>query len=134
MKHTKRDSFPASAYLLFSCARTGPNEQQVDYELILPLGEVDCRGTFDRKGRKTYPKNHRLTWLDTDNRLHLPLGRTMIGTGNETYPFSRFNGGIDLPFRDGVHCGWDNAKLGNLPIYYKTPTGIYELSPQKPAP
>jgi hypothetical protein len=122
MKYTTIDKLPTDrAYLHFEAARISDQSVQVDYELVLPLGKVDCRGTFDHKGRKTRPKSHRTIWLDALNNRRIPLGRTMIGTGNKSYPFydhPSSAGEIDLPFRDGAHCFWDNEKLGGLPVIY----------------
>ena len=91
----------------------------VRYELVLPLDEVDCRGTWDHKAAKTPPKHHRMIYLTKANDLRIPLGGTMIGTGGaRAYPRIRDDGHIDLPFRDGAHCSWDHDKL-NLPIYMR---------------
>jgi hypothetical protein len=103
---------------------------QTDYDLCVPLGEVDCRGTFDHKGTKR-PKSHRIVWLDKDNIKHLPMGRTMIGTTNRDYPFDFLDKDhINLPFRDGAHASWDNERLGGLPMFFKTPSVIFELLPE----
>lgn len=127
MKHTLLESLPTDrAYLHFEAVRVEPEQVQVDYELVIPLGEVDCRGTFDHKGSKR-PKSHRVVWLDKQNNKRIPLGRTMVGASNPNYPFSRFDGEIDLPFRDGVHSSWDNEKLGGLPLIYSTGGKHYTL-------
>lgn len=122
MKYTAIDKLPTDrAYLHFEATRVSSGSVQVDYELMLPLGEVDCRGTFDRSGRKTRPKNFNLVWLDIRNNRRIPLGRTAIGTSRESYPFYDHPdsaGYIDLPFRDGAHSHWDNEKLGGLPVIY----------------
>jgi hypothetical protein len=119
MKHEKIDTLPTdTAYLHFDAVRIHEDKVQVDYELVLPLKEVDCRGTFDHRGRTSRPKSHRHVWLDTLNNRRLPLGRTSVGTTNESYPFSLFDGSIDLPFRDGAHCSFDNEKLKGLPVIY----------------
>jgi hypothetical protein len=125
MTHTQVESIPRVARLQFEAVEVYAENWQVDYELILPLGEVDCRGTYDHEGRKTRPKSHRHVWLDKDNNRHIPMGRTKVGTSNPNYPF---NGNkIDLPFRDGAHCSWDNEKL-NLPIYYTVGGNSYLLT------
>jgi hypothetical protein len=122
MKYTTIEKLPSDrAFLHFEATRNSSNEVQVDYELVLPLGEVDCRGTFDHSGRKTRPKGHRMIWLDSRNNRRIPLGRTMVGTENQNYPFYDHPcraGEIDLPFRDGAHQAWDNEKLGGLPVIY----------------
>lgn len=119
----------SKAWLQFHATRISAGEIQVDYELILPLEETDIRGTFDNRAQKR-PESFRSAWLDKDNRRHLPLGRSIIGTSNSIYPFNRYNEGeIDLPFRDGAHSYWDNEKLG-LELYYITTDGaIYHLMP-----
>lgn len=122
MKYETIEKLPTDrAYLHFEATRTASDKVQVDYELVLPLGEVDCRGTFNHSGRKNRPKSHRMVWLDTLNNRRIPLGRTGIGTENKNYPFydhpSRA-GEMDLPFRDGAHQAWDNQKLGGLPVIY----------------
>jgi hypothetical protein len=116
------------AYLHFESTRTDPNNVQVDYELVIPLTETDCRGTWDHRGGKR-PKSHRRIWLDKKNNRHIPLGRTNVGTSNQDYPFSLRDGVIDLPFRDGAHCLWDNEKLGGLDIVYSTSNGHWLLIP-----
>ena len=107
MKYTPIEKPPTDrAYLHFEATRTSSNEVQVDYELVLPLREADCRGTFDHRGRKTRPKSHRTIWLDSQNNRRIPLGRTKVGTENKSYPFHdhpAWAGEIDLPFRDGAH-------------------------------
>ncbi len=139
MNATKIEVLPLDrAYQLFTCKRIGPERIQVDYELVMPLNEVDCRGTFDHKGRKARPVSHRLVWLDTANCFRIPLGRTEVGSSNAKYPFSVWDKPedglqIDLPFRDGAHCGWDNDKLGGLGMYYATETNFYQLIPAKKA-
>ncbi len=133
MKASPINSIPRDkAWLQFQAKRTGPEEVQVDYEMVLPLGEVDCRGTFDHKGRKTRPTSWRMVWLDADNNKRIPFGRSIIGTSNQHYPFYKPDerGEINLPFRDGAHSGWDNDKLG-LQLYYITTDGrIYLLTPE----
>lgn len=124
MKHTKIESYPKTAFLHFEAVQVG-HEYQVDYELVLPLEETDCRGTWDHKGRKSRPKSHRMIWLDTDNHRRIPLGRTKAGTHKADYPF--WGNEIELPFRDGAHCMWDNEKLGGLPIIYSVRGEIYRL-------
>lgn len=137
MKATKIESLPTDkAYQLFTCKRVAAEEIQVNYELVIPMGEVDCRGTFDHKGRATSPASHRLCWLDKKNNTHLPLGRTKIGTRNKRYPFSVYDKPedgpqIDLPFRDGAHCSWDNEKLGGIGVYYDTGEEVFQLHPAK---
>ncbi len=133
MKATAVKSLPKDkAYLLFSCILNG-HDQQVDYDLVIPLGEADCRGTFDQKGIKR-PKSHRIVWLDAENNRRIPMGRTMVRTKSENYPFNRFDDGIDLPFRDGAHASWDNERLGGLGLYYQTPSGIYKLTQAEATP
>lgn len=132
MKATQVTIIPLNkAWLQFHAVRIGPEKVQVDYEMILPLGELDCRGTFDHRGRKKRPVSHRIVWLDSQNCRHIPLGRTTVGTSNQTYPFYRDDSSrIDLPFRDGAHCRWDNEKLG-LELYYVTTDGRkYSLTPE----
>lgn len=118
MKYSELALLPTDrAYLHFE-ATPVRDGIQVDYELVLPLGEVDCRGTFDHKG-KMRPKNHRIVWLDKANNKRIPMGRTNVGTTSDNYPFNSWNRDeIDLPFRDGAHCSWDNEKLGGLQIIY----------------
>lgn len=122
------------AWLQFCAQRVGPEQVQVDYEMVLPLHEVDCRGKFDHRGAKKRPVSHRVVWLDSANNRHIPFGRTVVGTSNRNYPFYRHQElgelpRIDLPFRDGAHCTWDNEKLG-LQIYYVTADAIYKLTPE----
>ncbi len=127
MKYASLAALPTTAYLHFDANRVSDNEVQVDYELVIPLEGADCRGIFDRKGRKTRPKSHRIIWLDAVNSKRIPLGRTKVGTSNLSYPFnsgSAWEGHIDIPFRDGAHCWWDNQKLGNLPLVY-TKDGLH---------
>lgn len=122
MKCTPIETLPTDkAYLHFEATRTDGANIQVDYELVLPLQETDCRGTWDHRGRKVRPKSHRIVWLDQQNNRRIPLGRTNVGTSNQDYPFSRHPaavGEIELPFRDGAHCGWDNKRLGELTVIY----------------
>jgi len=120
MKYSPIDSLPTTrAFLHFEATRTSDHEVRVDYELVIPLTEADCRGTFDRKGRKTRPKNYRAVWLDASNNKRIPLGRTLIGTENKDYPFNPFfPKEIDLPFRDSAHLAWDNERLGGLQVFY----------------
>lgn len=133
MKTAKIDSIPderTKARLEFTCEQTGPEEFTVNYEMVLPLEEADCRGTFDHKASKQRPKNFRMRQLTPDNCFRFQLGGTKVGTSNQQYPFSNlYPDGINLPFRDGAHAGWDRAKLG-LEIYYRTPTAIYHLTPE----
>lgn len=128
MNHQLSTSLPKDrAWLQFSAERLSDEQVQVDYELVIPLGEVDCRGTFDHKGRKTRPKSHRIVWLDPENRKHVPMGRTLIGTSNPIYPFNSFDGSLGLPFRDSAHSSWDNEKLGGLEVYYTFEGKIYRM-------
>lgn len=136
MIHTLIESLPTTAYLHFEATRVSDGNVQVDYELVLPLDEVDCRGTFDHKGRKSRPKSHAIVWLDTTNSRRIPLGRTMVGTSDPEYPFhSAYPNEISLPFRDGAHCGWDNQKLGGLPVIYSKDGKHWKVSkpPEKDA-
>lgn len=81
-----------------------------NYDLVLPLGEVDCRGTFDQKAQKR-PKAHYRVWLDKDNCKRIPLGRTgSSGKARHTQLWP--DGHMNTPFRDGVHIGWDAEQLG----------------------
>lgn len=115
--YTPLGSLPTDrAYLHFECVHLHGDQFQVDYELVLPLRKVDCRGTWDHKGRKTRPKTRRHVWLDTANNRRLPLGRTTVGSANPSYPI--LDSTLTLPFRDGVHSSWDNEKLGGLPVIY----------------
>lgn len=125
MKYEKLESLPTDkAFLHFEVCRLGVEEFQVDYELVIPLTEADCRGTFDHKGAVKRPKSWRMVWLDKANNKRLPLGRCKVGTGNQLYPFSHWDKTqIDLPFRDGAHSGWDNERLGGLPLIYTTTDG-----------
>jgi hypothetical protein len=119
MKASPITHLPKGAYLHFDAVRNHETEVQVDYELVLPLNEVDCRGIFDHKPAKHRPKSFKAVWLDAKNNKRIPLGRVCIGTSNPTYPF--FGGDepeLQLPFRDGAHCQWDNEKLGGLPLVY----------------
>ncbi|MCL8385530.1 hypothetical protein [Xanthobacter aminoxidans] len=71
------------------------------YELVLPLGEHDCRR--DREGCE-------------NGELALRIGSTMRGS-RETCP-------NDLPYRDGAYSRWDNAALGgHLPVIVIDPLG-----------
>lgn len=82
-----------------------------NYDMVLPLGEVDCRGTFDQKPARKRPKLHRMVWLDRDNCKRIPLGRTTTNGSRRTtrlWP----NGEIETPFRDGAHIQWDSEQLG----------------------
>lgn len=119
MNATPIDSLPVDkAYLHFDATRIHSEEVQVDYELVLPLPALDCRGTHDHKG-SSRPKSHRRIWLDKKNNKRIPLGRTMVGTSNANYPFNNFRPeDIDLPFRDGAHASWDNERLGGLQLIY----------------
>lgn len=129
MKYVLIENLPTdSAYLHFEATRQSYN-MQVDYELVIPLDKMDCRGTWDHKGRRTRPKNHRIVWLDTNNNKRIPLGRTNVDSSNSNYPFTNRleQEEIDLPFRDGAHCGWDNKKLGVLPIIYSVDGKHYSL-------
>lgn len=119
MKATQIKTLPTSrAFLHFEAVLSHGENWQVDYELVVPLQETDCRGTWDRDGRKTRPKNHRIIWLDKDNNRRIPMGRTHVGCSNRDYPFFRTEDRIDLPFRDGAHCQWDNDALGGLEVFY----------------
>ncbi len=129
MKTTCIDSIPnaaTKARLEFSCSRVSAEEWLVRYELVMPFGEVDCRGTFDQKPAKKAPADWRKTYLSADNCLHIPLGMSRIGTSSETYPFYR-DGELNLPFRDGAHSSWDQEKFNGIAIYYRTPQGIYSV-------
>jgi len=133
MKYSSLEKLPTDrAYLHFEAVRVEPEQVQVDYELVIPLGELDCRGTYDHKGT-VRPKSHRMVWLDKQNNKRIPLGRTMIGTGRKDYPFdSRWPGEIDMPFRDGAHARWDNEKLGGLSLIYTVGDKHYTLiKPEK---
>lgn len=136
MKASPIDKLPNNrAFLHFEAVRTSPENVQVDYEMVLPLGNVDCRGTFDHKGRKSRPVSHRIVWLDQNNNRHIPLGRTKVGTSNQDYPFFRgkpLEEFIDLPFRDGAHCLWDNEKLGNLEVFYSMGPRVWKLTNDNP--
>lgn len=117
------------AYLRFQATPTHEGVQ-VDYDLVVPLKEVDCRGTFDHKGTRR-PKNHRLVWLDKENNKVIPMGRTCVGTTNANYPFNvAWPDKIDLPFRDGAHSSWDNEKLGGLDVIYCAAGKHYKLIPE----
>lgn len=132
MKATPIPALPKDRAFLHFDAAPADNGVQVDYELVIPLHEVDCRGTFDHRGRKR-PKTFGKVWLASDNTKRVPLGRTVVGTGNTLYPFNRFTPGeIDLPFRDGAHCQWDNEKLGGLEIYYTKGTEHWRLTKGTP--
>lgn len=135
MKYTRIDRLPSdTAYLHFEATWTSGSEVQVDYELVIPLGEVDCRGTFDHRGRKTRPKSYRMIWLDSRNNRRIPLGRTKVSTGNKIYPFHEHPscaGEIELPFRDGAHQAWDNEKLGGLPVIYTRASEHWQLDNTK---
>ena len=134
MTTTKIDTIPdaqTKARLEFTYEHTGPEEVLVRYELVLPLNEFDCRGTFDHKPAKAEPKSHRRMYLSKSNCLRMPLGLTRVGTSNANYPFSSFDGSIELPFRDGVHRCWDQDKLG-VECYALTPKGIYHVAKPEP--
>lgn len=132
MKYAKVESIPTEqAWLQFTSRRTGTEEVQVDYELVLPLTQYDCRGVFDDKGASQSPKSHRVVWLDKNNCKRLPLGRTNVGTRNKKYPFSQYCDEIDVPFRDGAHALWDSERLGGLKTYYVVGDGFFELLPVK---
>jgi len=121
MKYEEIETLPFNkAYLHFEAVKSYEG-YQVDYELVLPLSECDCRGTFDKRGASKRPKSYKSIWLDKQNNKRFPLGRTNVGTDNPEYPFSRhpmYEGEIDLPFRDNAHCAWDNEKLGGLQVIY----------------
>ncbi len=82
-----------------------------NYELVLPLDKLDCRGTFDNEPAKQRPECHKTVWLDADNCKRMPLGRTEV-TGGKGNSKVRPDGNIDTPFRDGAHIQWDSDKLG----------------------
>lgn len=133
MKFTQIASIPRDrAWLQFEAVRLTSEQFQVDYEMVLPLPEVDCRGTFDHKAAKKRPVAHYRVWLDSDNCKRIPLGRTQVSSTNPDFPFHNFQGETDigLPFRDGAHASWDNEKLG-LQIYYKYGGAIYHLLPEE---
>lgn len=133
MDHTPIEKLPTDrAFLHFEAVRETPDRIQVDYELVIPLKEADCRGTFDHKGRKTRPKNHRHVWLDEQNNRRIPMGRTNVGSTNPDYPFSMFDGSLDIPFRDGAHQYWDNEMLGGLPVIYSKDGNHWVLTPKNP--
>ena len=132
MKYTPVESLPTDrAYLHFDAVQW-TDGVQVDYELVLPLPETDCRGTFDHKGRKERPKGHKMVWLDSLNNKRIPLGRTKVGSTNPRYPFLTFDGHLDLPFRDGAHCQWDNERLGGLKLFYTINGKHYLLTREEP--
>ena len=87
------------------------NRWTCNYDLVLPLDRLDCRGTFDNKPEKQRPESHRVVWLDADNCKRIPLGRTEITGGKGNSKVSA-DGHIDTPFRDGAHIQWDSDKLG----------------------
>jgi hypothetical protein len=132
MKFEKVESLPTNkAWLQFTAVRKDAGNVRVYYELILPLRELDCRGTFDNEGFEGPPDEHGMVWLDKSNRRHLPLGGTVVGTGNLKYPFNDYYPDqIDLPYRDGAHSGWDSQALGDMPRYYVTSDAIYLLKPE----
>jgi hypothetical protein len=136
MKHTQTEKLPTDkAFLHFDALRISDGEIQVDYELVLPLDEVDCRGTWDHKGRKSRPKSGRIVWLDCQNNKRIPLGRTKVGTSSKTYPFSNYSNGeeaLGLPFRDGAHCTWDGKKFNGLPLFYSFGGKHWELTQLEP--
>ena len=68
------------------------------YSLVLPLKKHDIRRT-DVEGN---PKE-----------LRLEIGRTKVKSGEGPV----FDGGVDVPLRDGAHAHWDNEALGgHLPV------------------
>lgn len=113
MEQTPVTSIPRVARLELTWEHLSDSNHFCFYELVLPLEEADCRGTWDRRPQKRpMGKNgHTKIWLDKDNCKRIPLGRTGVGTTN-------LHRGEDLytPFRDGAHCQWDAEKL-KLPVY-----------------
>ncbi len=103
-------SMPRIARLELTWTHDGGERWTCNYELVLPLKEADCRGTFDHKPSKSRPKSHCKIWLDSDNCKRIPLGRTLVTTtaASRVWP----DGNIDTPFRDGAHIQWDSETLG----------------------
>lgn len=129
MKFLEISALPTDkAYLHFEATRIDHEQVQVDYELVIPLMDVDSRGTWDHKGRKTRPISHKIVWLDQGNNKRIPLGRTIVGTNNETYPFDSFHKDeIELPFRDGAHISWDAEKFSDIGMFYSMNGKYYKL-------
>ena len=115
------------AYLLFTYLPIGGHSWLVFYELVLPLEELDIRGTFENPSVESPgdAPDSRTVYLAKDNSMRLPLGRTEV-TAYEGYPMRGEN--ISLPFRDGAHAQWDRERLGGLAVYAKTPTALYAIS------
>lgn len=109
-QQVKVTEVPRIARLELTWTPNGEGRWTCNYDLVLPLGEVDCRGTFDQKPAKKRPKSHRMVWLDADNCKRIPLGRTESTGGRATRVWP--DGNIDTPFRDGAHMAWDAEKLG----------------------
>ena len=108
----KIDAVPriARLELTWECLDASACRWVCHYDLVNPLGEVDCRGTFDIKPQKR-PKSFRMVWLDKDNCQRIPMGRTMVTgcrPGTHMWP----DGTLYIPFRDGAHMGWDAERLG----------------------
>jgi hypothetical protein len=98
---------PTAAELRRSSAgHFGEQKWTCDYELVLPLGEHDCRRTKKKA------------------EMVVRLSRTFMSTGRLGNPDS-------APFRDGAHAGWDSKALGGLPVYLIDPDGAATLQPNK---
>ena len=130
MKATAIQNIPTGrsrAYLLFTYLPIDRESWRVLYELVLPLRELDIRGTFGNAAVDSPEDtpNGRTVYLAKDNSMRLPLGRTEV-TAYPGYPMRGEN--ISIPFRDGAHAQWDGQRLGGLAVYAKTPTALYALS------
>ena len=127
MKYRKIDGFlPTKAFLLFEMKVKIRENFRLIMNLFFLLENFDIRGTRDHKPSKHRPVSYKIRWLDQQNCLHFPLGRTIIETARPNYPFQE-DGEIDLPFRNGAHCRWDNERLGNLDVFYRIGLDVFEL-------
>ena len=92
----------------------GEGDWIADYELVLPLRELDMR-------RK-----------NGSDVLRVSLGGTEVHTGNPIFPIE-VDGSVAIPFRDGAHVKWDAQVLGleAFAVYgnLRTPIDITENVP-----
>lgn len=104
----KITEIPRIARLELIWTQEGDGRWVCNYDLVIPLGEVDCRGTFDQKPQRR-PKSPRVVWLDADNCRRIPMGRTVSTGRRQTRVWP--DGTLDIPFHDGAHIQWDSERL-----------------------
>lgn len=106
--------------------RFGDTQSEWDchYELVLPLGEFDCRrDIYDEDGNEVGQRTE----------LVVPFkGCTIRGSEHEPCWDRHANlWYADAPFRDGAHADWDAAVLGAPPVFVISCGGLaFPLTPK----